>query len=1833
MKKVRKLLSLLLAFVVLFSCLPGQIIYAEEEEEDSTKVGSKRESISTKEWSEEDFFFQGVSFSRLSERGKDKLKANNGVLYFPSLKTNHGNPIYMISQSGFENLGIKSVIFSDQITEIGSQAFYGNNIEELNLPNTIKKIGYSAFRKNQIKHLTLPNSLTEISAFSFAENNISDVVVPDSVTKIFKDAFDKSTNLHISKIDKIEFSNCKKEDFTITAKASNEYTEEDFTVRERAREEEGLVITGLSSKGQEKRKTIHVLNIPSVIDGKKVKIIGKSAFINRSIDDASLSFEEVILPSHLEKIEDGAFAGNSISKIDFPDSLKVIEQNAFCYNKLESLRIPNSVEKIGLNSFINNKLKNVEIDNTKGKVSIHSMAFDDQEGGGLVKFIYLRDVNKNVDKYKINFNLDKGVTLSTSPANEAKEGEKVSLSYKITDDTKEILKVSVKKGQYLNLPIKDNTFIMPSADVTIEIKLKDKYSLDKWCAEDFTYYTYDPEPDNEDAQAYYCLTGLSEKGIKKLESNKNLVLPEKDPNGYKPVWVEDDAFKDKKIESVEIPGNYTHIQSRAFKNCGIKNLKLHDGLLYVQDSAFENNELTNLTLPETFKYPSKAAFKGNKLTSLVLPNSCTSIGPSSFMDNQIASLTLGNKTDRIWAEAFKNNKIKEVNIPLSLKKGCIERDVFDGNIGKENPLKKGENKVILWTPQKNNPNNIKAGNNYIVDPKQAEKQTVEFVASDFSYEKDKVSDFSREGLQKYKKLGEDVTLKLPEVDTKGKKVTGVAEYAFSDVVPQIKKIVIPKGYETIGDYAFSSSGLTEIELPDSMLYIGEFTFLNYEDITVKCYVSSDKIKEIIGDSGNFWEVIVRNTSSEPSKPDKHESEWTAEDFKYKEMPIKYEENNVETTVNLNAVAGFSEAGLKKSKTLKKLVLPSKDTKGKKVEAVTDVAFMGKYGEKGITGDLSIPEGYKYIGQMAFAFNNISGEIKLPDSLLGLGEAVFFRNEITSLIVPKGITEIPAVLMRGNKLNKVEFKGDIEAISDLAFAENNLEEIIVPDSLKTIGKQAFETNTGSDAYNGKLVIRTKSGKNPNKLKDKENYIVDPKNPGQGPTIDYTKWTQEDFTYKKDKLEGFSDQGLLKIRKNKNLVIPAKTPDGKDLKVIGMDAFRNLNQGFDIKSVQIPDTVVEIEDYALQFNEISKVKLPRDLKTLGMGVFMSNFDLKVEFNDKLEYIDQACFYETDLGSIELPASVNTIMDAAFRKSNLNEVKFKEGSKLKEIKYLGFADNNLKDIKLPEGLEVIGNQAFGNNKFTELNMPSTLKVLGFQAFANNPSEANPKAVVINIDNNNIHDDEGKTFIVNPKVLATDTDKAELKNQIDLAEKVDKNKLTKEFKVYFENALKEAKSINQDSKASKASVVGATKEMKFANKRSEINTLMFEKELLDANSQKFDKEKWQQVEISYKRAKEKLMVINISDQAVEQLISDLDLALKSLTGVENPLEGAIELEGEADVKRTHYIEPYTIKVKVWVKEGKIIHVIDNKTVHDDPNEDEEHNGGYFKQALPIMRSYIGKSVDEVLGNQLGKKLGIDSISGATVSSRIIHKAIQNALSKYEKPEVPGKENPGKENPEITPTPKVEERHDRYQGHFSIGLSSQNEKPKEIEKKEETQKIQKDYENHWAKKAIDLCIEKGYFKDIADDSNFNPEKPVTRAEFITVLARYAGISNKANKAGFVDVSSDKYYSPFISWAKENKIILGRGNGKFDPDSTISRAEMATIIHRMAKILKLDKPTKKETIKFKDAKAIPEWARDAVTDLVNLGIIHGTNENTFNPKGNFKRAELAQIIYNFSEKK
>ena len=120
-----------------------------------------------------------------------------------------------------------------------------------------------------------------------------------------------------------------------------------------------------------------------------------------------------------------------------------------------------------------------------------------------------------------------------------------------------------------------------------------------------------------------------------------------------------------------------------------------------------------------------------------------------------------------------------------------------------------------------------------------------------------------------------------------------------------------------------------------------------------------------------------------------------------------------------------------------------------------------------------------------------------------------------------------------------------------------------------------------------------------------------------------------------------------------------------------------------------------------------------------------------------------------------------------------------------------------------------------------------------------------------------------------------------------------------------------------------------------------------------------WEDVDIAYTYAKRYLMVVNITDEKVKQLAGNLELALSRLES--DGIYGNEYYDGEAEVPKTHYIEPYTIKVRVWVKDGKLAYVMDNKTQSDDPNEDEKHNEGYLEMAKPVLLRYVGKDISEI--------------------------------------------------------------------------------------------------------------------------------------------------------------------------------------------------------------------------------------------------------------------------------
>ena len=178
---------------------------------------------------------------------------------------------------------------------------------------------------------------------------------------------------------------------------------------------------------------------------------------------------------------------------------------------------------------------------------------------------------------------------------------------------------------------------------------------------------------------------------------------------------------------------------------------------------------------------------------------------------------------------------------------------------------------------------------------------------------------------------------------------------------------------------------------------------------------------------------------------------------------------------------------------------------------------------------------------------------------------------------------------------------------------------------------------------------------------------------------------------------------------------------------------------------------------------------------------------------------------------------------------------------------------------------------------------------------------------------------------------------------------------------------------------------------------------------------------------------------------------------------------------------------------------------------------------------------------------------------------------------------------------------------------------------------IPKDVQKHWAKEAIEYCLSKGYFKDIVKDQKFEPEKQITRGEFITVLARFAGAKESNAKTSFTDIDKNMYYAPFVAWAKENNITAGTGIGKFSPDKPISRAEMTTMLYRFLKSIKIDFKSLDKNIDFKDKDKIPSWAKEAIKEMVDFGILNGNDDGTFNPMGKFKRCQMSQIIYNLSK--
>ena len=173
-------------------------------------------------------------------------------------------------------------------------------------------------------------------------------------------------------------------------------------------------------------------------------------------------------------------------------------------------------------------------------------------------------------------------------------------------------------------------------------------------------------------------------------------------------------------------------------------------------------------------------------------------------------------------------------------------------------------------------------------------------------------------------------------------------------------------------------------------------------------------------------------------------------------------------------------------------------------------------------------------------------------------------------------------------------------------------------------------------------------------------------------------------------------------------------------------------------------------------------------------------------------------------------------------------------------------------------------------------------------------------------------------------------------------------------------------------------------------------------------------------------------------------------------------------------------------------------------------------------------------------------------------------------------------------------------------------------------------YAGHWAVDAIAHSYARGYFAG-EGEGRFAPERAITRGEFVSILGRMAGVSPANRATPFNDVSAGAYYASYVAWAQSKGIVAGTSHDRFDPNRAITREEMAVMLN---KFLASQNKSYAATGygNFSDGSSIAGWAKDSVDKMTRQGLLSGVGNGDFAPRGNFTRAQAAQVLYTIDTK-
>ena len=190
----------------------------------------------------------------------------------------------------------------------------------------------------------------------------------------------------------------------------------------------------------------------------------------------------------------------------------------------------------------------------------------------------------------------------------------------------------------------------------------------------------------------------------------------------------------------------------------------------------------------------------------------------------------------------------------------------------------------------------------------------------------------------------------------------------------------------------------------------------------------------------------------------------------------------------------------------------------------------------------------------------------------------------------------------------------------------------------------------------------------------------------------------------------------------------------------------------------------------------------------------------------------------------------------------------------------------------------------------------------------------------------------------------------------------------------------------------------------------------------------------------------------------------------------------------------------------------------------------------------------------------------------------------------------------------------------------------KDDDKKEDSEtdiaKSFPDTKGHWAENYINSLKAKNIVNGDTE-GKFNPDKNITRAEFVAIITRSLNIESVDYKETFNDVSASDWYVSTVQTALDYGLISQ--DEKFRPNDNITRQEMAKIISVAAEKSGKFNDAEIKFSTFNDAEDVASWAQEYVDYVFSIGLMQGMDGNNFKPLNNATRAETATVTYRLLE--